>query len=41
MKNKRLGRDPQTGRAEMFPSTLPSDRKHASPLGGVAAETKP
>jgi hypothetical protein len=40
-RNERLGRDRVTGQSEMFPSTLPNDRKHVSPLGGVAAETKP
>jgi hypothetical protein len=35
-RNVRLGRDPVTGRAEMFPSRLASSRKHVSPLGGVA-----
>jgi hypothetical protein len=36
-RNQRLGRDPVTGRAPMFEST---PRKHVSPLGGVAVESK-
>jgi hypothetical protein len=39
-RNERLGRDRETGRAEMFPSTQPGDRQWRSPLGGLATETK-
>jgi hypothetical protein len=40
-RNERLGRDPVTGRAVMFESTLPGGRQWRSPLGGRAVETKP
>jgi hypothetical protein len=35
-RNVRLGRDPVTGRAPLFPSTLPGSRGFVSPLQGQA-----